>query len=185
MKLIVGLGNPGPEYGDTRHNLGANVIAELAAQFDLKLTHHTLHAQWGRGFYQQKAFILARPLTYMNCSGQAVAALVRYFKLTPEQVLIMVDDFNLPLGRLRIRSQGSAGGHNGLKSIIERTGTQAFHRLRIGIDKPPAFMEVTDYVLGRFCKEEKSVVREILCQAAAAARCWLEQGISRAMLDYN
>ncbi|MCK5243173.1 aminoacyl-tRNA hydrolase [bacterium] len=185
MKLIVGLGNPGPEYIKTRHNVGANLVEVLATQCTVPLSHHTMHAHWGRGYIQQETFVLARPQTYMNCSGQTVAALSRYFKIPPEQILIIVDDFNLPLGALRFRTQGSAGGHNGLKSIIERLGSQVFHRLRIGIDKPPAFMEITDYVLGRFSKDEKLLVQETLDKASEAARCWLEAGIARAMQEYN
>jgi len=185
VKLIVGLGNPGLKYVNTRHNLGLVVASELARQLDVRLSHFTMHAEWGRGYISNEAFIIARPLTYMNCSGQAVAALSRYFKLTSEQILVIVDDFNLPIGTLRFRSRGSAGGHNGLKSVIEKIGSQSFHRLRIGINQPPPFMEVTDYVLGRFREEEEVVIQATIAKAVSAAKCWLEQGISRAMAGYN
>jgi peptidyl-tRNA hydrolase, PTH1 family len=185
VKLIVGLGNPGPEYAKTRHNVGANVITVLSSHCDVELSHRTHYADWGRGYLQQEAFVLARPQTYMNCSGQSVAALSRYFKIPPEQTLVIVDDFNLPLGALRFRSQGSAGGHNGLKSIIERLGSQEFQRLRIGVDKPPPFMEVSDYVLGRFSKDEKNIMQETLEKASEAARCWLVAGMESAMREYN
>ncbi|MBN1594352.1 aminoacyl-tRNA hydrolase, partial [candidate division FCPU426 bacterium] len=184
-KLIIGLRNPGPEYVRTRHNLGAEAVLALASRMRVHLSHTTLHAEWGRGYAQGQNVILATPSLYMNCSGRTVTALVKYFKSPLEKILVVVDDFNLPLQTLRFRAEGSAGGHNGLKSIIGSLGTQTFHRLRLGIGNPPAGMEITDYVLGRFRREERVQAEKTIAKAAEAAWCWLTQGITRAMTEYN
>jgi PTH1 family peptidyl-tRNA hydrolase len=185
MKMIVGLGNPGRSYARTRHNVGANVVLEAARHLGVSLDRGSMQAEWGRGKKDDLEFLLVLPMTYMNLSGQAVSALARYFKIPDEEILVVVDDLNLALGKLRFRSEGSAGGHNGLKSIIELLGRQAFHRLRIGIGAPAGVMQVTDFVLGTFFPEELPVMDAAVKRAAEAAVCWLEKGMAPAMRLYN
>lgn len=185
MKLILGLGNPGREYEHTRHNLGAEIVARVAQATHLRLSHHTLGSWWGRGRRGGEDLVLALPTTYMNRSGRAAAALSRHFELTPESLLVVVDDFHLPLGQLRFRANGSAGGHNGLESIIAELGSQSFHRLRVGINPPPAEADVADYVLGTFSAAEEAVIQPAQAQAAQAVLSWIDHGISRAMTDFN
>ncbi|MCD4813561.1 aminoacyl-tRNA hydrolase [bacterium] len=185
MKLIIGLGNPGRDYEKTRHNLGFMVVTELSRQLNIPLSHTTMQAQWGRGRYENEPVILARPTTYMNLSGLAVAALSRYYKIPFEQILVVIDDMNLPVGAMRFRAQGSAGGHNGLKSIIEKTGSLDFHRLRIGINNPHQHMQVTDFVLGRFSPDEQKEMGPVLDRAVESLKCWLGQDIECAMREYN
>jgi len=185
MKLIVGLGNPGRVYERTRHNAGANAVAALAGRLGVPLTQTSMDAVWGKGRHAGQDVILALPTTYMNLSGQAVSGLSLFFKIPPDMILAVVDDLNLPLGKLRFREEGSAGGHNGLKSMIHMLGSQVFHRLRIGIGAPPPRMEVTDFVLGAFTAEEQPAIRQAYHRAAEAAQCWLENGVAAAMRQYN
>jgi peptidyl-tRNA hydrolase, PTH1 family len=185
VKLILGLGNPGLRYTKTRHNLGAEVAGEAAVKLGISLSHSTHQAEWGRGIFAGEPVVIARPLTYMNNSGEAARALTHYFKITPEQILVLSDDLNLALGQLRFRSQGSDGGHNGLKSLIEQLQTKAFNRLRIGINRPTGPMPIADFVLSRFAKEEQPVVEETINRAMQAVLCWLEFGLAKAMQVYN
>lgn len=183
MKLIVGLGNPGARYQGSRHNLGADAVLRAAQRLKLELTHSTHSAHWGRIRDGAEEAILALPQTFMNCSGQAVAELSHYYKIQAEEILVVSDDLNLPLGRLRLRRGGSAGGHNGLKSVIEQIGGE-FHRLRIGIGEPGAAEQV-DFVLGRFRPEERDAAQAASDRAAEAVECWLRQGLDAAMRKYN
>ncbi len=185
MKLIIGLGNPGREYQHTRHNLGAEIVAQVAKAASVRLARHSLGSLWGRGRRGPEEIVLALPTTYMNCSGRAAAALTRHFELSPEHLLAVVDDFHLPLGQLRFRARGSAGGHNGLESIIAELGSQSFHRLRVGIGEPPQAAEITDYVLGRFTSAEAAVIEPAQAQAVQAVLGWIDHGITRAMTDFN
>lgn len=185
MKLIIGLGNPGREYEHTRHNLGAEIVARAAQAAHLRLSHHSLGSLWGRGRRGDEDLVLALPTTYMNLSGRAAAALSRHFDLPPESLLVVVDDFHLPLGQLRFRSSGSAGGHNGLESIIAELGSQSFHRLRVGINPPPQDADVADYVLGTFTAAEDEVIQPAQAQAAQAVLSWVDHGITRAMTEYK
>lgn len=185
MKFIVGLGNPGKQYDRTRHNLGADIVTRVSEKINCPLDRSSMGAEWGRAQYNGESLLLARPVTYMNLSGQAVAELANYFKIDPEDILIVVDDWNIALGKLRFRSQGSAGGHNGLKSIIERLGTQSFHRLRVGIDSPPEKMGVTGFVLGRFTAEEQDIIGPTIEKASEAVLAWCTQDLEKVMQDFN
>ncbi len=185
MKLIVGLGNPGPRYRDTRHNLGAEVVARAARELGIGLTHGTHHARWGRSRARGLDVLLALPSTYMNESGRAVGALARYHKVSLDDILVVSDDLNLAPGRLRLRRGGSAGGHNGLQSVIEALGQDGFHRLRVGTGAPGPGQDQVDFVLGRFTAEEQAARRDAVERGAEAVRCWLEEGIDAAMRRFN
>jgi peptidyl-tRNA hydrolase, PTH1 family len=184
VKLIAGLGNPGTRYQGSRHNLGAEAVVRAARMLGVELSHSSLASQWGRRRSGSDA-VLALPLTYMNLSGQAVAALSHYFKISPPEILVVSDDLNLPLGQLRFRRGGSAGGHNGLKSVIECLGGDDFSRLRLGLGRPEPGMDQVDFVLSRFRPEEKETVQILLEKAAAAVQCWLERGLEAAAREFN
>lgn len=186
MKLIVGLGNPGPEYRDTRHNVGFLVADELARRWRLsdewREKFGALHV---RTTVADEAVIVAKPLTFMNLSGQAVAGLAGFYKIDPADVLVVTDDVALPLGRLRARPEGSAGGHNGLKSIIQHLGTRAFPRVRVGVGRGDDRRELSDHVLGRFEPAERDTVSAAVLRAAEASERFLTDGIERVMSAFN
>jgi PTH1 family peptidyl-tRNA hydrolase len=184
--LIVGLGNPGPRFTGTRHNAGFMTVDELAQRHGIRFSGKQANAEIARGTINGVPVILAKPRTYMNLSGQATGSLARYYKVPAERLLVVYDDIALPLGTLRIRAKGSAGGHNGVTSIIQHLGTQNFPRLRIGVDRPIEFQaSQVDWVLSRFNKEERKVVDEALGIAAEAIEAVLQEGIERAMNTYN
>ena len=181
IRLVVGLGNPGSEYNRTRHNVGFNVVDLLAAEGGLTWQHSkTWHALWAKG---DKA-ILVKPTSYMNRSGEPLSAIANFYKIAPAEILVVLDDLALELGRLRLRTEGGAGGHNGLESIIMHLGTEAFPRLRIGIGAAPSEGAV-DYVLGRFFEEEIPVVEKTIERAAAAVKCAIDKGVLSAMNLFN
>jgi len=186
VKLIVGLGNPGPEYRDTRHNVGFKVIDALAerwrAQDQWREKFEALHIKTNVG---DEAVILAKPLTFMNLSGQAVAGLSGFYKIAPADILIVTDDVAIPLGRLRARREGGAGGHNGLKSIIQSLATQAFPRMRVGVGRGDSRRDLADHVLGRFEADEHGTVSAALLRAAEASEVFLSDGIERVMNVFN
>ena len=187
MKLIVGLGNPGREYRDTRHNVGFMVVDEIARRYHL--TPATAPAQVPDAVIAKKfgepSFMLARPLTFVNRSGDAVAALTRYYDIAMADLLIVIDEAALPFGRLRARARGSAGGHNGLKSCIERLGTMEFSRLRLGVGRGDARRDLADHVLSKFEADEQSVLGEVIARAADAAEMFAAEGIEKVMNTYN
>jgi peptidyl-tRNA hydrolase, PTH1 family len=187
MKLIVGLGNPGREYRETRHNVGFLVVEELARRYNV--TFSMAPAQVPETFVAKKfgepQVLLAKPLTYMNRSGDAVAALQRYYDLAVQDILIVVDEVALPFGRLRARARGSAGGHNGLKSIVERMGTTEFARLRLGVGRGDARRDLADHVLSTFEPEEKAGLELFITLAADAAEMFAVEGIAQVMNRYN
>ena len=187
LRLVVGLGNPGREYAHTRHNAGFMLVDRLADmakvgwRMDAILRARVAEARWGG-----KRCWLAQPMTFMNASGEAVGALVRYYRLEPEQVLVAVDDADLPLGELRLRPQGGSGGHHGLESIAQHLGTKNYPRLRLGIGRRAEDgRQITGHVLGRFAPEETEFVGALMNRAADAVRCWAEVGIAIAMNRYN
>jgi PTH1 family peptidyl-tRNA hydrolase len=184
VKLIVGLGNPGPEYSDTRHNVGFWVTAELAKRHQAKLR---LSSKWqartARVTQGAEDVLLAEPMTFMNLSGRAVRDLVTFYKIPVADILVMVDDADLPLGKLRIRMSGSAGGHNGLKSIIQELGTQEFSRLRIGVGRQAG--ELKNHVLGRFGAGEREPIETAVKRAGDAAEMFVTDGILKAMNAFN
>jgi PTH1 family peptidyl-tRNA hydrolase len=184
LKLIVGLGNPGREYEHTRHNVGFQVAEELARRHRVTLKNH---AKWKARAAKiaeiGDGVLLAEPTTFMNLSGWSVREIASFHKLAPSDVLVVVDDADLPLGRLRMRTSGSAGGHNGLKSIIQELGTIEFPRLRVGVGRQPG--ELKNHVLGRFSDEEKAHIDAAVKRAADAAELFATENILAAMNRYN
>jgi len=187
MKLIVGLGNPGREYRDTRHNVGFMVVDEIARRHNL--TFGMAPSQVPDAFVAKKfgepPVMLAKPLTFVNRSGDAVAALMRYYGIAIGDLLVVIDEIALPFGRLRARARGSAGGHNGLKSCIERLGTTEFPRLRLGVGRGDARRDLADHVLSKFETDEQSALGEFISRAADAAEMFAAEGIDRVMNAYN
>jgi PTH1 family peptidyl-tRNA hydrolase len=181
LRLVAGLGNPGPQYIDTRHNVGFMVIDSLAGKKGVTLTRTAFwSSEWGKW----GDTLLIKPLTYMNRSGDVVGRFARYFKIQPEEILVVVDDVALPLGRLRLRASGSDGGHNGLKSVIEHLG-EALMRLRIGIGASPDAAELIDHVLGKFDRSEKKTVDQAIERATDAIEHLAQNGMASAMSNYN
>jgi len=183
--LIVGLGNPGREYAAHRHNVGFQVVDALAHGHKLAFSGRKGLARVAQGEIGGQAVILAKPQTFMNLSGKSVGRLSRSLGVPPERILVIYDDLDLPLGRLRLRAEGSSGGHKGIRSIIDVLGTQAFPRLRVGIDRPPGRMDPMDYVLKPFDRDQKPFLAEAVARAAAAVECWLAEGIIAAMDRFN
>jgi PTH1 family peptidyl-tRNA hydrolase len=181
IRLIVGLGNPGAEYERTRHNIGFKVVDFLAKEWGLTWQHSkSWHALWAKG----ERAILVKPTSYMNRSGEPLAAVAKFYKIEPAQILVVLDDLALELGRLRIRLEGGTGGHNGLESIIMHFGTEVIPRLRVGIGAAPN-AGATDYVLGRFFEEERPVVEKAIVRAADAVKCAIDKGALSAMNLFN
>jgi PTH1 family peptidyl-tRNA hydrolase len=187
VKLIVGLGNPGREYRDTRHNVGFMVADEIARrhQLTLAMAPSQVPDAMVAKKYGADSLLVARPLTFMNRSGDAVAALMRYYDIGTGDLLVVVDETALPFGRLRARARGSAGGHNGLKSCIERLGTTEFARLRLGVGRGDPRRDLADHVLAKFEPEERPVLDEFITRAADAAEMFAVEGIAKVMNVYN
>ena len=183
--LIVGLGNPGKEYEDTRHNVGFRVVDELARRFGLSFGKTERKAQVASGTIKDKRVILAKPQTYMNLSGEAVRSLVDFYKVEVANILVIADDLDIPLGTVRLRQSGSAGGQNGIKSVIQHLGTQDVNRLRFGIGRPPGKMQARDYVLGMFKGDDAILASQVIDKAANAAETWMVDGIELAMTRHN
>lgn len=183
MKLIVGLGNPGSEYAQTRHNIGFMIIDRLAADLGVKVGKTLFKALTGQANIAGEKIILAKPQTYMNLSGGAVAALMNWFKLAPTDLLVIYDDMDLPTGRLRLRQNGSAGGHNGMKNIIQMMGTQEFSRMRAGIGRPE--IDTVGFVLGKFKPEERETMEQIIATAVEAVKVFVTEGTTTAMNKFN
>jgi peptidyl-tRNA hydrolase, PTH1 family len=184
MKLVVGLGNPGPRYRRTRHNLGFRVVDLLARRWDVVIGGRRHEAESGVGEVAGVRAVLAKPLTFMNCSGEAVAKLRRSYRLAVDEVVAVYDDLDLPLGRVRVRADGSAGGHNGVASLIAVLG-KGFPRVRIGIGRPPGGGDPVGYVLERFTAEEEAVMEPALDRAASAVETLVRDGLGRAMNAFN
>lgn len=185
MKLIVGLGNPTPKYEKTRHNVGFEVIDKLAEQYNIAVDTVKHKGMYGKGKIAGQSVILLKPMTYMNLSGESVIAVAKYFKIEPEDVIVIYDDINLDVGRLRIREKGSAGGHNGMKNIIAHLGTDAFPRIRVGVGMKPPKMDLADYVLSHFTKEEQVAMEAGYDKACQALEWMVMDDIAKAMNDYN
>ena len=185
MYLIAGLGNPTREYEKTRHNVGFEAIDILADKAGTTVTEKKHKALYGKGYIGGQKVILAKPQTYMNLSGESIREIADFYKIEPENIIILCDDINLSEGQLRIRLKGSAGGHNGLKNIISHLGTQESPRIRIGVGEKPRGMDLADYVLGRFPKEQQAVMEEAYRDAAEAACMMIEDGADAAMNHYN
>ncbi|MEA3345266.1 MAG: aminoacyl-tRNA hydrolase [Chloroflexota bacterium] len=184
-KLIVGLGNPGPKYEGNRHNVGFRCLDELAQAHDLAFTGLEAKAHIARGKIADQPVILAKPLIFINESGPAVRELTALHGYEPGDILVVHDDLDLPLGRIRLRPRGSSAGHKGVQSIIDALGTEEFARLRVGIGRPPAGVEVVDYVLSDFSEEELAIMTAIYEEAVGAIEAFLRLGIEEAMNRYN
>jgi PTH1 family peptidyl-tRNA hydrolase len=181
IRLVAGLGNPGPEHAATRHNIGFMVVDQLAAQFGSTWEKST---KWDTLSTKCGAVLLVKPLSFMNRSGYPLFAVTQFYKIEPQQILVVIDDFTLPLGRLRVRARGGPGGHNGLDSVIAQFGTEEIPRLRIGIGAAPSEGSV-DYVLSRFFDEEKPIVRSTIDRAVEALKCAIDKGLVSAMNTFN
>ncbi|GGH88022.1 PTH1 family peptidyl-tRNA hydrolase [Pullulanibacillus pueri] len=185
MKLIAGLGNPGSEYIHTRHNIGFEVVEKLAEEHRIPMNRSKFNALYGKGTIHGEEVLLVKPLTYMNLSGEAIGPMMSYFKIPIEDILIIYDDLDLAVGKLRLRLKGSAGGHNGMKSIIQHVGSTEFKRLRFGIGRPPGRQPVVDYVLKKFSKEEDPVVESVVEKAVKACEEWFKDPFDKVMNKYN
>lgn len=184
--LVVGLGNPESRYDRTRHNIGFRTLDLLAEQLEIRVNRFRFHGIYGQGRLGGVRVLLLKPQTYMNRSGESVQAAAAYFQIPPERVLILYDDVSLPVGKLRIRTQGSAGGHNGVRNIIEKLGTEVFPRIKIGVgEKPDPRMDLADWVLSSFSAQEEKNLSPVLDRAVEAVRCLIEQGPEKAMNRYN
>jgi PTH1 family peptidyl-tRNA hydrolase len=184
MKLIVGLGNPGKEYDNTRHNVGFMVMDRLSDIFNVSISTSKFKGEYVKFKYHGEDIIFLKPMTYMNLSGESVIQVLHYFKMSADDLLVIYDDLDMPTGKLRLRESGSAGGHNGVKSIIAQLKTQSFKRIRVGIDKHPR-IKVVDYVLGHFTKEQQPLIDEGVENAVKAVEMYLDQGFTAAMNHYN
>jgi len=184
VKLIVGLGNPGRQYRESRHNLGFRVVDLLSESWGIKVTGKKHKALYGRGRWQEHSVVLLKPQTYMNRSGESVLSAMSFYKVLPRDILVILDDIALPSGQLRVRPQGSGGGHNGLKDVIKKLGHNDICRLRIGIGAAEAG-QVVEHVLGCFIENEKQKVEDGIRQARGCVECWLAKGVQAAMTAYN
>ncbi len=186
MHIIVGLGNPTKEYRNTRHNIGFDVIDKLADRFSVSVLEKKHRALIGKGIINGEKVILAKPQTYMNLSGESVRELVDYYKVDEEtQLIVIYDDISLDVGQLRIRKKGSAGGHNGIKSIIQHLGTDVFPRIKMGVGEKPKGYDLADYVLGHFSKDERIIMDESAVLATKAVELMVINEIGEAMNLYN
>jgi PTH1 family peptidyl-tRNA hydrolase len=185
VKVIVGLGNPGKKYEDTRHNVGFMTIDKISKKWGIPVTQNKFRALVGEGRIDFERVLLVKPQTYMNLSGESVAEVLHFYKLTADDILVIYDDLDLPVGKLRLREKGSAGGHNGIKSLIQHLGTQEFKRIKIGIDRPEPGRSVSDYVIGSFPSSDKPAIDEAVDIAAQACAMWMKDSFSNVMNKFN
>lgn len=183
MFLIVGLGNPGSQYEDTRHNIGFKVVDNIAKEYNIEFSRQKFKGICGEGFINGEKVILLKPTTYMNLSGESVREVIDFYKLSNDNVLVIYDDISLDVGRLRIREKGSAGGHNGIKSIIAHLGTDIFPRIKVGVGQPN--VDLVNYVLGKFSKEEMEVLNESIDASTKAVKDIINDNVKTAMNVYN
>lgn len=184
IKLIVGLGNPGARYARSRHNVGFMIAEQWARAHDWEFARQRFNAQLAEGNIGETRVMIAKPQTFMNLSGNAVSKLVRFYKIALSDLLVVYDDLDLPLGKLRLRPKGNAGGHHGMESIIAQLGTSDFPRLRVGIGRPQPDADI-DHVLGAFSDAELAVMEETFRRAVQAIETWLREGIDAAMRRFN
>jgi len=185
MKLVVGLGNPGSQYSGTRHNVGFDVIAELAQRWQCGKPQLKFQAEIREAFPSSGKVLLVAPMAYMNRSGESVQQIARFYQIASEDVVVICDDMNLPLGRLRWRASGSSGGQKGLADILLRLGTDQVPRLRLGVGRPPGSMDAAAWVLARFRAEERSEAELMAKLAADSIECWVAEGIASTMNRFN
>jgi len=186
MYIIVGLGNPGREYAGTRHNIGFNVVTKISNEYNIPINIKEHKAICGKGFINGQKVLLALPQTYMNLSGESVRALVDFYKIDPEEELIVIyDDISMDVGRIRMRAKGSAGGHNGIKNIIAHLGSDVFPRIKMGVGGKPQGWDLKDHVLGRFSDEENEKMRKMLTKGCEACSDFIAYGMQDAMNRHN
>ncbi len=187
LHRVVGLGNPGEEYVRTRHNAGFQVVEELARRWEASWdAGKAFRARLARASRGSRRVLLCEPLSFMNASGEVVRAVADYFAAAPGQVLVVLDDADLPLGEIRLRGQGGSGGHHGLESVLQHLGSQRVARLRLGIGRrDDAGRELTGHVLGQFSRDEARLFGQVLARVADQAECWLEHGLQKAMNEFN
>ena len=185
MKAIIGLGNPGMKYAGTRHNIGFDAVTAIADKYNLSIDNKKFKGVYADGHIAGEKVLLVQPQTYMNLSGECVREVADFYKLNPDEIIIICDDINLDVGRLRIRKKGSAGGHNGLKNIIAHLGTEEFPRIRVGVGEKTEGWDLADYVLARFDKDSEPVIREALANVVGAVETWISEGIDAAMNRFN
>ncbi len=183
--LLVGLGNPGPEYERTRHNVGFRMVDGAARKWGVQWQPWQKLGVYGKTNVAGNEVFLLKPHTYMNLSGQAVSSLARFYKIPPERVLVCFDDVSLAVGKLRLRGNGSAGGQKGMKHIIEQLGTDHIARLRLGIGPKPEKFDLVNFVLGKFSREEETLLEPALTRAVLALECYFQNGLERAMNGFN
>ena len=183
MYIIAGLGNPGSKYAHTRHNVGFDTVEYLADYYGIDIETKKFQALVGQGVIEGNKVLLVKPQTYMNLSGEAVGEAARFYKIPADHVIVISDDISLPLGKLRVRGNGSAGGHNGLKNIIAHLGTDAFPRVKVGVGAPEH--DIVDWVIGPFTANERKVIDGVLDRALGAAECIITDGVSAAQNRYN
>lgn len=185
MFLIIGLGNPGQKYKDTRHNVGFGVIDKIAQTLNIEVDKKEHQGLVQSAFWHGKKILLVKPQTYMNLSGQTVGELINYYHDQIDNLLVIHDDLDLPVGQLRFKKHGGTGGHNGLKSIVQHLNSQEFDRLKIGIGRPKGPMDVKAFVLTSFAAEERQSLEETIERASEAVKTWMLEGIDRAMNEFN
>lgn len=185
MKVIIGLGNPGKKYEDTRHNAGFMAIDKISDKWGIPVTQNKFRALVGEGRIEGEKVLLVKPQTYMNLSGESVAEVLKFYKLIPDDLVVIYDDLDLPTGQLRLREKGSAGGHNGIKSMIQHLGTQEFKRIKVGISRPEPGRSVSDYVLNTFPVAERADIQEAVGLAADACAMWTRESFLKVMNHYN
>lgn len=185
MKAIIGLGNPGMKYAGTRHNIGFDAVTAIADKYNLSINNKKFKGVYADGHIAGEKVLMVQPQTFMNLSGECVREVADFYKLNPDEIIIICDDINLDVGRLRIRKKGSAGGHNGLKNIIAHLGTEEFPRIRVGVGEKTEGWDLADYVLARFDKDSEPVIREALANVVGAVETWISEGIDAAMNRFN
>lgn len=185
MYIIVGLGNPGKKYEHTRHNAGFEVIDILADRMGINVEESKHKGLLGRGMLEGQKVVLVKPQTFMNLSGECVREVADFYKVAEDEIIVIYDDISLDPGQLRIRAKGSAGGHNGIKNIIAQLGTQVFPRVKVGVGEKPRMMDLADYVLSRFSKEDQGKMDDAFKEAADAVAMMVSQGVEPAMNKYN
>jgi len=185
MRMIVGLGNPGLQYKNTRHNVGFEVVERLSANWNIPFRFTRFAGLVGEGILLGQKVLLVKPQTFMNRSGECVEQVVRYYRVEMHEIIVVLDDIDLPVGRIRVRSSGGAGTHNGLRSIVDYLGAGGFPRVRVGIGAPPPQMDLADYVLSRFREDEREIVQEAIVRAAQAVEVVLSEGVAAAQAQFN
>lgn len=185
MYIIAGLGNPEPKYNKTRHNIGFRMVEALAERHHIRISDRKHKGLSGKGMIGGEKVLLIKPQTYMNLSGECIRAAAEYYQTEPSHIIVLFDDVSLDVGKLRVRKKGSAGGHNGIKSIIAQLGTEDFPRLKFGVGGKPAHMDLADYVLGRFDREDEAAVEDGIERACGAVECMLTDGFDTAMNRFN